>query len=199
MASEPNVAASTGALPRLVALSIVSVQKQIIHTRRINAPGKLCEVLSGRNCDLGPVSIRRIGAVLMITDIRRATTSGHTEKISVIGSASESMIVVRVRELAGSSWVVDIGVDGHAYDIVVGHRCRHAILAPGVGSIPWHLAVHRPVVGLLLFDVLPDFAGVVRDPEIARPLRIGRIMSDSTVREDYVFVSVVFRVCEGGE
>lgn len=109
------------------------------------------------------------------------------------------MIVVRVRQLAGLGWIVDIGVYGRRYDVAIGHLDRHAVLAPGIGAIPGHLAVHCPVVGFRFFGIGPDFAWVVGDPEVARPLGVGRVVSDPTVREDYVLMFVVLGVCEGDE
>jgi hypothetical protein len=80
------------------------------------------------------------------------------------------MIVVRVRQLAGLGWIVDIGVYGRRYDVAIGHLDRHAVLAPGIGAISGHLTVHCPVVGFRFFGIGPDFAWVVGDPEVARSL-----------------------------
>jgi hypothetical protein len=90
-------------------------------------------------------------------------------------------------------------VYGHCYDVAIGNLGRHAVLAPGIGAISGHLTVHCPVVGFRFFGIGPDFAWVVGDPEVARPLGVGRVVSDPTVREDYVLIFVVFGVCEGGE
>ena len=135
----------------------------------------------------------------MIADIRRATFASRTEKIFVVRPASESMIVVCVCQLAGSVWVVDIGVDGRCDDIAIADRGGHAVLAPGVGTVPGHLAVDCSFVDLSFFGVDPDFAWVVEDLEIARPLWMGRVVPDPTVCEDYVLVFVVFGIGEGYE
>jgi len=140
-----------------------------------------------------------MSTVFMVAYVRRATFSRHAEKIFVVRPADESMAIVLVCQLAGSIWVVDIGMDGHRHDIAIVQSGSHTVLAPRIRAIPRHSNVHCPVVGLLFFDVLPDFAWIVEDPELTCPLRMGRDFPDPTVSEDYVLVFVVFGVHEGHE
>jgi hypothetical protein len=135
--------------------------------------------------------------VFVIANIRRATLASRTKEILVVRPASESVIVVRVCQLAGAIWVVDIRVDGCCNDIAVTDGGGHAVLAPWVRAVPGYLAVDCSFVDLCLFGVDPDFAGVVEDREIARPLWMGRVVPDAAVREDHVLVFVVFAGMRG--